>query len=182
MSNAAYVVRSRSIRSDVQALRRRANLSLVRPGARRAGTLPFLLTIGVMLIGGLVGLLMFNTSMQSVAFQENNLQAEATTLQAQAQSLDMQLSSLNDPQHIASRAKGLGMVIPQTPAFVTIPNGHVLGTPAPANGGATPNLWTPNPKPYFAPAAVARPVAKPAVKAPAKASTATTTKKSATHH
>lgn len=189
MSNAAYALRNgRNLRTDVQALRRRANLSLVRPGQRRAGTLPFLLTIGAMLLGGLVGLLMFNTSMQNVAFQQNALQAEATNLAAQAQGLDMQLAGLSDPQHIASRAKGLGMVIPQTVAFIRIPNGQVLGTPAPADGSATPNLWAPNPAPYYPPPAgttVAKPVVKtvtkPTTTSTRKTGTATATKPPAHH-
>ena len=174
MSNAAYALRNgRTIRSDVQALRRRANLSLVRPGQRRAGAMPFLLTIGAMLLGGLVGLLMFNTSMQNVAFQQNALQAEATDLAAQQQTLDMQLASLNDPQHIASTAKKLGMVIPQTVAFIKIPNGQILGTPTPADGSATPNLWVPNPKPYY-PAPVTRVATKPVLKTTTKSTTSTT--------
>lgn len=201
MSNAAYALRNgRNIRTDVQALRRRANLSLVRPGARRAGTMPFLLTIGAMLLGGLVGLLMFNTSMQNVAFQQNALQAEATNLAAQQQSLDMQLAGLNDPQHIASRAIGLGMVIPQTVAFIKLPTGQVLGTPTPANNTATPNLWAPNPKPYYPSAPVktamklsktvtgthpktsTKVTTKVTTKTTAKSGTATSTKKPTAHH
>lgn len=197
MSNAAYALRNgRNIRTDVQALRRRANLSLVRPGARRAGTMPFLLTIGAMLLGGLVGLLMFNTSMQNVAFQQNALQTEATDLAARQQALDIQLADLNDPQHVASRAIGLGMVIPQAVAFIKVPTGQVLGTPTPANGTATPNLWAPNPKPYYpsAPAKTATKAstsatgtaAKTPTKAPTKTSakggTTTVTKKPTAHH
>ncbi|BBH18320.1 hypothetical protein Back2_26070 [Nocardioides baekrokdamisoli] len=188
MSNAAYTLRTvRTVRGDLQALRRRANLRVVRPGARRAGTVPFLMTIGVMLLGGLVGLLMFNTSMQNVAFQQNALQAEATNLAAQQQSLDMQLAGLNNPQHIASSARGLGMVIPQTVAFLRIPTGQVLGTPSPANGTATPNLWAPNPMPYYPPPAstVVKPkvstAPKTAVRTPARTGTTTSTKKPATH-
>jgi cell division protein FtsB len=184
MSNAAQPLRNvRAVRGDLQALRRRANLAVVRPGARPAGTVPFLMTIGVMLLGGVVGLLMFNTSMQNVAFQQNALQAEATNLAAQQQSLDMQLASLNDPQHIASKAVSLGMVIPQTVAFIKIPSGQVLGTPTPANNSATPNLWAPNPKPYYPPAPT---TAKSTISKPSstttKTPTRTTTKKPATHH
>lgn len=191
MSNAAYALRNvRTVRGDLQALRRRANLRVVRPGARRAGTVPFLMTIGVLLLGGIVGLLMFNTSMQNVAFQQNALQAEATNLAAQQQALDLQLAALNNPQHIASTARGLGMVIPQTPAFIRIPSGQVLGTPAPANGSATPNLWAPNPMPYYAPppaSAVVKPKArattpKTVARTPAKTATSTVAKKPATHH
>lgn len=190
MSNAAYALRNvRTVRGDLQALRRRANLRVVRPGARRAGTLPFLMTIGVMLLGGLVGLLMFNTSMQNVAFQQNALQAEATNLAAQQQALDLQLANLNNPQHIASSARGLGMVIPQTVAFIQIPHGQVLGTPSPADNSATPNLWAPNPMPYYPPVAstVLNPKAttiapKTATKTPAKTTTSTTTKKPVAHH
>jgi hypothetical protein len=184
MSNAAYarsgaaLRTNRTVRTDIQALRRRANLSLVRPGARQAGTLPFLLTIGVMLIGGLVGLLMFNTSMQNVAFAQNSLQAEATNLAAQQQALDLQLNNLDNPQHLASRARRLGMVIPQTVAMIKVPTGKMLGTPTPANGDATPNLWVPNPKPYY-PAAKAPTTTTTVAKSTPKSGTTTTTKAAA---
>lgn len=189
MSNAAYAPRNvRTVRADLQALRRRANLRVVRPGARRAGTLPFLMTLGVMLLGGLVGLLMFNTSMQNVAFQQNALQAEATNLAAQQQALDLQLADLNNPQHIASSARGLGMVIPQSVAFIRIPNGQVLGTPSPANFSATPNLWAPNPMPYYPPVAStvvkskSTTTPKKVAKTPATTTRSTATKKPAGHH
>jgi cell division protein FtsB len=186
MSNAAYAPRNvRAVVGDIQALRRRANLRVVRPGARRAGTVPFLMTIGVMLLGGLVGLLMFNTSMQNVAFQQNALQAEATNLAAQQQSLDLQLSNLNNPQHIAQSARALGMVIPPTVAFIRIPSGQVLGTPTPANGSATPNLFAPNPMPYYPPVAPPKATTitpRTVAKTPTKTATTTTTKKPATHH
>lgn len=188
MSNAAQSLRNVRVRGDLQALRRRANLSVVRSDARRAGTVPFLMTIGVMLIGGLVGLLMFNTSMQNVAFQQNALQAEATNLAAQQQALDLQLAGLNDPQHIASRAAGMGMVIPQTVAFIKIPSGQILGTPTPANNSVTPNLWVPNPAPYYPPAVhtTVKPTGtKPSTtvaKTPTRTAATTATKKPATHH
>jgi hypothetical protein len=181
MSNAAYAVRTnRTVRSDIQALRRRANLTLVRPGARTAGTLPFLLTIGAMLLGGLVGLLMFNTSMQNVAFAQNSLEAEQTSLAAQQQALDMQLASLDDPQHLASRARRLGMVIPQSVAMIKVPSGKVLGLPAAANGDNTPNLWVPNPKPYYPPARTATTATKPTAKTATTTATKPTAKKPTT--
>ena len=39
---------------------------------------------------------------------------------------------LRDPQRVARKAQGMGMVIPATPAFLRLADGKVLGTPAPA--------------------------------------------------
>ena len=63
-----------------------------------------------MLLGGVVGLLLFNTSMQQVSFAATALEDQATTLTAQQQALQMELDRLRDPQRVAGAATRLGMV------------------------------------------------------------------------
>jgi hypothetical protein len=107
----------------------RSRLALVPPGAGRARRTPFVVLIGVVLLVGVVGLLMFNTQMQQTSFHATALQNRATALRAQQQDLAMQLQRLRDPQQLAERARALGMVVPQDPAFVRLSDGRVLGTP-----------------------------------------------------
>jgi len=112
--------------------------------------LPFILLVSVLLIGGVVGLLLFNTSMQQAAFSESKLQEQATNLAARQETLTMQIQRMQDPQAIAARAQRLGMVTPGTPAFLKVPSGKVEGKAAPADRSATPPLYRRINKPHGA--------------------------------
>jgi cell division protein FtsL len=107
----------------------RSRLALVPPRSTRARRTPFVVLVCAVLLAGVVGLLMFNTQMQQTSFHVTALQARATALQAQQQDLAMELQRLRDPQRLAERARALGMVVPQDPAFVRLGDGRILGTP-----------------------------------------------------
>ncbi len=83
-------------------------------------------------VGGIVGLLLFNTSMQQASFAATSLQNQADVLLARQQTLQMQLDQLRDPQTVALKAQRLGMVLPASPAVLDLRTGRVLGTPTPA--------------------------------------------------
>lgn len=118
----------------------RARLRVVPDRVPGAPRLPFVVLVSMILVGGVVGLLVFNTSMQQSAFQEQKLQEEATNLAAREETLDGQLQKMEDPHAIASKAQRLGMVVPQNPAVLRVPDGKVEGRPAPADRSATPPL------------------------------------------
>lgn len=113
-------------------------------GRTQAARTPFAVLVLLVLAGGVLGLLMFNTQMQQTSFTATALQDRATDLTARKQALDLELDSLRDPQQLAQSARDLGMVAPQTPAFVRLSDGKVLGTPTPA-GGADAVQVTPGP-------------------------------------
>jgi len=119
---------------------------LVRTQAART---PFVVLVLMMLAGGVVGLLMFNTSMQQSSFQATALQHEVTALTAKEQKLDMELDALRDPQRLAAAAKELGMVPPSQPAFVRLTDGKILGNPTAATGADAVRI---NPMPPAKPA------------------------------
>jgi hypothetical protein len=111
----------------------RARLTVVpRAPRRRAARVPFIALVSVLLVGGVAGLLCFNTSMQQASFTATALDEQAQVLDAREQSLNMQLDALRDPQRVALQAKKLGMVPPSSPAFLRLSDGKVLGDPAPA--------------------------------------------------
>jgi cell division protein FtsB len=150
MSNTAAAA-VRSVRriaawADPVALQR-ARLTVVPRTRRRAPRLPFIALITALLLTGVIGLLMFNTSMQQAAFVESKLHTQADNLAARQQALQSQLQKLDDPQVIAAKAQAHGMVIAGAPAVLNVPSGKVEGTPAPANADDTPQLWTHYPKP-----------------------------------
>ena len=132
MSSPALALRSRVPRLAGAAIER-ARLTVVpRRRRRRSSPVPFLLVVSMVAVGGIVGLLLFNTSMQQASFAATSLQHQADTLVAQQQGLEMQLDHLRDPQLIAMRAQKMGMVLPTSPAVLDLATGKVLGDPTPA--------------------------------------------------
>jgi cell division protein FtsB len=132
MSSPALALRARVPRLAGAAIER-ARLTVVpRRRRRRASPVPFLLVVSMVAVGGIVGLLLFNTSMQQASFAATSLQREADSLVARQQTLQMQLDHLRDPQVIARRAQGMGMVLPTSPAVLDLATGKVLGDPTPA--------------------------------------------------
>ena len=111
----------------------RARLTVVpRTSARRAARMPFMALVSLLLVGGVAGLLFFNTSMQQTSFTATSLEDRAERLEAQRQGLQMELETLRNPQRVAVQAKAMGMVPGGAPAFVRLSDGAVLGKPQPA--------------------------------------------------
>ncbi|MGN6576643.1 MAG: hypothetical protein ACTHKG_13235 [Nocardioides sp.] len=110
----------------------RARLTVVPRGRSRAARVPFVTLVSLLLVSGVVGLLLFNTSMQQASFTATAMEARAAALDAREQSLQMDLERLRDPQRVAVKARSIGMVPPGSPAFLRLSDGKVLGTPAPA--------------------------------------------------
>lgn len=110
----------------------RARLRVV-PGRRpRTSRVPFVVLVSLLMLGGVVGLLLFNTSMQQAAFATTALEEQARTLTARQQTLEMELDVLRNPQRVAEQAQRMGMVPSHRPAYLELPSGKVLGEPAPA--------------------------------------------------
>jgi hypothetical protein len=111
----------------------RARLTVVpRITRSRAPRVPFVTLVSLLLVGGVAGLLCFNTSMQQASFSATALDQRATLLHAEQQSLTMQLDALRDPQQVALTGRSLGMVPPPAPAFLRLSDGKVVGKAIPA--------------------------------------------------
>jgi hypothetical protein len=110
----------------------RARLTVVPRRRTRAPRVPFVALVSLLLVGGVAGLLMFNTSMQQSSFTATALEQQSQILAAQEQSLQMELERLRDPQRVAQAAREMGMVPPANPAFIRLADGTVLGTPTAA--------------------------------------------------
>lgn len=136
-----------------EAAMERARLQVVPRRKTSAPRVPFVALVTLVLLGGVVGLLLFNTSMQQAAFAATALEQQATTLSARQQTLEMELDVLRNPQRVAEQAQQMGMVPGGTPAYLVLPAGKVLGEPVPASADDTLRLQP-------------RPPAKPAVLSP----------------
>lgn len=130
MSN-QFTQRSRVPRIAEAAVER-ARLTVVPRRAPRAPRVPFVALVSLLLVGGIAGLLLFNTSMQQASFTATALEKQAGLLAAEEQSLHMELETLRDPQRVALEARAMGMVPPANPAFIRLSDGTVLGAPTPA--------------------------------------------------
>jgi hypothetical protein len=93
---------------------------------------PFVTLVTIILVGGVVGLLLFNTSMQQASFAATALEKQAQALSERQQTLEMELEDLRDPQRLAETARAQGMVPVSRPAFLRLKDGKILGDPAPA--------------------------------------------------
>ena len=131
MSSPALQIRSGRIRAVAPGALR-ARLTVVPRLRTRTSPLPFVALVSFVLLAGVIGLLMFNTSMQQAAFAATTMEQQAATLQAREQTLRMELDVLRDPQNVALKAQRMGMVVPATPAFLRLSDGKVMGTPTAA--------------------------------------------------
>ncbi len=110
----------------------KARLSVVPRRRSRAPRVPFVTLVSLLLLAGVVGLLLFNTSMQQASFTTTALEEQATNLAAREQSLEMDLQELRTSQSLAEAATALGMVPVCAPLFLDLDTGKVTGERATA--------------------------------------------------
>lgn len=133
--------------------RRRAVLTVVPVGETAASRAPFAFAVVALLVSGLIGLLVLNTVLGKDAFRLHALQVEGRQLADREQSLTREVEALRAPSALAEKAAALGMVQAGPPAFLRLPDGAVLGSPAPAEAPLPPEGTTPVPAPAPAPEA-----------------------------
>ena len=133
-------------RAPFEAAVERARLTVVPHRRRvRAPRMPFVTLVSVVLLGGVVGLLCFNTQMQQASFAATTLEERAASLSAREQTLHSELQALRDPQHVAVLAAQAGMVAPVDACILRLGGAAAAGTCTPATGGNTPNPLSPAP-------------------------------------
>jgi cell division protein FtsL len=144
MNSTAAQLRSRLPRLAEAAVER-ARLTVVPRRRSRAPRVPFVTLVSALLLAGVVGLLLFNTSMQQASFAATALEEQASNLSAREQTLQMDLERLRDPQRVAEAAKRQGLVIPAAPAFLDLDTGKVTGNVAPATPAGDTKITAPPP-------------------------------------
>ena len=107
----------------------RPRLTIVPKVAVRAPRIPFALMVVTVLAAGLIGLLVLNTSLQRGAYAVTDLQDRSANLTLQQQNLETEVAALEAPQRISERAVRLGMVAGDSPAFLSLKTGEVVGVP-----------------------------------------------------
>ncbi|MHB1800853.1 MAG: hypothetical protein ACYCU5_04175 [Actinomycetes bacterium] len=137
----------------------RPRLRVVPTPRAPAHRVPFVVLVIVLLAGGLVGLLVLNTTMNQDAFALSTLRAQAKVLADQEQSLTASVAAAQNPATLASRAEALGMVPGVNPVFIRVPSGQVLGVPEPGRAPSPKASVRPSTQP--APVVSTRPSTRP---------------------
>lgn len=92
-------------------------------------------TISV-IFGIIVAQLLLSVAVSSGAYEISGLQAQNRELTRTHQSMSQDLDRLASPQNLAANAEALGMVNNNTPVYLRLSDGAVLGSPEAASAGA----------------------------------------------
>lgn len=115
---------------------RAARLSRLMPsGPHQAARTPFVLLVVLLLGGGLITLLMLNSSLNEGSFKLSELKKRTTELTDEEQALQQDVDDRSAPGALERRARELGMVPGGSPAFLA-PDGTVRGVPSQASAQA----------------------------------------------
>lgn len=109
--------------------KRSSPLRLVPARTSSAAKAPFVATVVALLVGGLLGLLLLNTLVAQDSFALHDLGKQGRALDQREQDLSRQVQALQAPAALAAKAMALGMVPGGAPAFLSLPDGTVLGKP-----------------------------------------------------
>lgn len=112
----------------------RPKLRAVRNAPRQIAQLPFVLIIAVLLGGGMAGVLVLSTTIQTQSVELAALQAHEAELRYQEAALVAEVQDLRSSANLAERAWALGMRPNPHPAFIQMPSGQVVGAPIPVTG------------------------------------------------
>ena len=124
----------------------RPHLRMVSPlRPERASRGLFALIVTGLLGVGMVLILVINTSLAQGAFTISELKAAQAVLAQQEQTLAEAVAAAAAPENLEQQARAMGMVPTDTPVFLSVPSGEVIGTPKPAAGArsSVPRLLTP---------------------------------------
>ncbi len=117
---------------------RRPHLRLVSRPAQRTRRAPFIVLVVLVLAGALLGLLALNTLAAQDAFRLHDLQQRSAHLADEEQALRLDLAHRNSPEELARRAQQLGMVPSDSPAFLRLADGALVGVSTPATAPPAP--------------------------------------------
>ena len=95
----------------------------------RAPLGPFLLVSVAVVVAGLLGLLLLNTLVAQDSFRVHRLEKDGSALREREETLKTEVAKAKAPGILALRAIGLGLVPGNTPGFVRLRDGRVMGEP-----------------------------------------------------
>lgn len=127
-------------RSSPERRPRRWGLTQVPIPERRMANVPFVLSLGVFLALGMVGLLLLNTALQEQGFAVQNQQRTADQLGYRVAALESDVTEARSSTRLAVEATKLGMVPNPYPVYLSLPSGVVIGDPTKISGYEVPDV------------------------------------------
>ncbi len=118
----------------------RWSLREIRRPQRTMASVPFVLSLGVLLALGMVGLLLLNTALQEQAFAVRDQQKVATQLGYRMAALETEVTQARSSAGLAAAASKLGMVPNPYPVYLQLPGGDIVGKPTAMTGQEVPDV------------------------------------------
>ncbi len=109
-------------------------LRVAPPAPINAPRAPFIALIVAVVMAGVIGILLINTKTAENAFKLDTLQQQQSDLDVREQALRNEIAANQMPGSLDAAAKRLGLVKAESPAFITLPDGKIIGVPAPPSG------------------------------------------------
>lgn len=120
----------------------RPRLTVVPKVAGRAPRVPFVILVVGLIVSGLVGLLVLNTSLQRGAYVTTDLEGKRADLVVAKQQLQLDIAELSASQRVAQEAQRLGMVPNDSPVFLALATGSVIGKARPGDASKQADIRT----------------------------------------
>ncbi|OYN89827.1 hypothetical protein [Parenemella sanctibonifatiensis] len=117
----------------------RPPLKVVRGRRQRAGRLPFLLLLTLVLAAGMAGLLLLNTQLQSQAMEVRDAERRATDLSNQQARLEGEVELARSTPELARKASALGLRPNLHTVYLVLPDGTIVGEPNAVEGDELPS-------------------------------------------
>ena len=109
-------------------------LRVAPPAPINAPRAPFIALVVGIVIAGVLGILLINTKTAENSFKLDSLEKQQATLDAREQALKNEIDLNKMPGSLDAAAKRLGLVKADSPAYIRMPDGKIIGVMTPANG------------------------------------------------
>jgi hypothetical protein len=95
---------------------------------------PFVAVVIALVVAGVLGILVINTKTNENSFRISKLQDQKAALDNQQQQLENQIAGYESTGNLDAAARRLGLVKADTPAYIRLPDGRIIGVPKPGTG------------------------------------------------
>ena len=109
-------------------------LRVAPPAPISAPRAPFIVVVIALVVAGVFGILLINTRTNENTFKISKLQDQQSALDNQQQRLENQIAGYESTGNLDAAARRLGLVKADTPAYIRLPDGKIIGVPKPGTG------------------------------------------------
>ncbi len=125
---------SAALKPETVTIEKAPRLRVAPPAPIQAPRAPFIAVVLLLVVAGVVGILLINTRTNENSFKLSRLQDQQAALDNQQQNLDNQIAGYESTGNLDAAARRLGLVKADTPAYIRLPDGRVIGVPRPGQG------------------------------------------------